>query len=349
VVGCGKIFHGRYPDEASWHAYEKRGADPQPAPEVRRDPRSRSGGIVWGLLDVPDAEMNDHRMVDYAMEYLSQDHDRPFFLACGIFRPHMPWQVPRTYYEMFPLKDLALPVTRDDDLEDVPPAGVRMAAPERDHAKMLATGNWRHAVQAYLASIAFADAQVGRLLDALDASAHAKNTIVVLWGDHGWHLGEKEHWRKFALWEEAARAPLIIWAPGVTKPGTKCARTVDFMHVYPTLAELCDLPVPSHCEGRSLVPLLADPRRHWGLPAITTHGRGNHGVRSERYRYIRYANGDEELYDHEADPREWLNLAGDPRYDLVKEALQAWLPDEEAKDAERLPRQRAKRARRRPK
>ena len=335
AVGCGKIFHGRYNDPRSWNEYERQSGDPQPAERVAGDRRSRSGGIVWGVLDVPDEEMNDYRMASYAIDYLGRSHDRPFFLACGIFRPHMPWQVPRKYYDMYPPEKIALPSVLDSDLDDVPPAGVRMARPEGDHATMLKTGNWRHAVQAYLASITFVDVQVGRLLDALDASPHADNTIVILWGDHGWHLGEKHHWRKFSLWEEATRAPLMIAAPGVTQPGGVCSRPVDFMSVYPTLAELCDLPAREELDGVSVVPLLKDPAAAWERPAITTHGRGNHAVRSERYRYIRYANGGEELYDHAADTAEWKNLAGDPQLAGIRQELAAWLPREEAADAPR--------------
>jgi arylsulfatase A-like enzyme len=247
----------------------------------------------------------------------------------------MPWQVPRKYYDLYPLDKIAMPTVPEDDLNDIPPAGVQMARPGGDHAKMLETGNWRYAVQAYLASITFADAQVGRVLDALKASPYAGNTIVCLWGDHGWHLGEKHHWRKFSLWEEATRAPLIISAPGVTQPGSVCARPVDFLSIYPTLADLSGLPAREGLDGVSLMPLLKDPQAAWERPAITTHGRGNHGVRSERYRYIRYADGSEELYDHAADPAEWKNLAGDPRLAEVREELAAWLPKQEARNAPR--------------
>ncbi|MBT6153222.1 MAG: sulfatase [Planctomycetaceae bacterium] len=333
AVGSGKIYHGRYPDPPSWHNYLSKGADPKPSQAVLADPRSRAGGVIWGVLDVDDSKMDDHKMVDYAVEYLKQKHEKPFFLACGLFRPHMPWQVPRKYYDMYPPEKITLPDVPANDLDDVPTAGVKMARPKGDHATMLRTGNWRHAVQAYLASISFADAEVGRLMKALDASPYSGNTIVVLWGDHGWHLGEKSHWRKFALWEEATRAPLIMVAPGITKPGSVCRRTVDFMHIYPTLAELCGLPIGDQLEGRSMLPLLKNPAAEWKLPAITTHGRNNHAVRSERWRYIRYANGDEELYDHDADPMEWKNLASKSQLAKVKRELAAWLPKKNAANA----------------
>jgi arylsulfatase A-like enzyme len=213
---------------------------------------------------------------------------------------------------MYPLDSIVLPEVPDDDLNDVPEAGVKVAKPQGDHANILKTNNWKYAVQAYLASVTFVDGQVGRLLEFLDNSPYADNTIIVLWGDHGWHLGEKKHWRKFALWEEATRAPLIVVAPGVTKPNTRCDRPVDFMNIYPTLCALCDMPRPEHVEGYDMTPLLKNPSAEWPHFAVTTHGRNNHAVRSERYRLIQYADGSKELYDHATDPNEWTNLAERP-------------------------------------
>jgi len=330
VVGCGKIFHGRYHDPASWHEYLSRSRDPVPAPEVLNSPRSHSGGLTrgirWGVLDVDDAAMNDSKMVDWAISYLQRPHDKPFFLACGIFRPHMPWRVPRKYYDMYPPAEIALPKVLETDLDDVPEAGRKVAKPDGDHRLMMASGNWRYATQAYLASITFADAQVGRLLAALDSSGQAEETIIVLWGDHGWHLGEKLHWRKFSLWEEATRAPLMIVAPGVTTPGGICRRPVDFVNIYPTLCELCNLPIESHLDGRSMTDLLKDPDTPRVSPAITTFGRNNHAVRGDRYRYIRYADGSEELYDHHSDPMEWTNLSAKEELANEKQRLAASLP-----------------------
>jgi len=169
---------------------------------------------------------------------------------------------------------------------------------------------------------------VGRVLDALDRSPYRDSTVVVLWGDHGWHLGEKHHWRKFTLWEEAARVPLIWVVPGLTKRGGVCHRTVDLMSIYPTLAEISGLPVPGHVEGASAKKLLADPTSEWILPALTTHGAGNHSVRSEGWRYIRYADGGEELYDESSDPYEWTNLAAKPEHAAVKTELSRRMPAE---------------------
>lgn len=328
AAGCGKIFHGRYDDDTSWNQYLKKGGDPKPTQEVLNDPHSKAGGIVWGVLDNDDSEMSDYKMVDYAIDFLEQEHDKPFFLACGIYRPHMPWQVPRKYYDLFPPGKVTLPEVLESDLDDLPPAGLSMARPTGDHANILKTDNWRYAVQAYLASIRFADEQVGRLIRGLDSSRYSRNTIIVLWGDHGWHLGEKHHWRKFSLWEEACRAPLMIIAPGVTSAGSKCGRTVDFVDVYPTLSDLCGLPVGDHLDGESIVPLLQNPDQEWNHPAITSHGRLNDSVRTERWRLIRYRDGSEELYDHDKDPMEWTNLAGQAEFTNVARDLAAWLPKE---------------------
>jgi len=167
---------------------------------------------------------------------------------------------------------------------------------------------------------------VGRVIDALDASPHRDDTIVVLWSDHGWHLGEKRHWRKFALWEDTTRVPLVFVVPGVTEAGGRCDRPVNLLDLYPTLVELCGLPAPSQLEGVSLSPLLRDPGAAWDRPSVTTYGSGNHAVRSQRWRYIRYADGSEELYDHDADPHEWRNLASSAEHASVKAELAAWLP-----------------------
>ena len=337
VVGSGKIYHGRFPDEQGWHAHLPKGHDLQPAGADRG-----VGGIRFAPLAVDDDEMDDYKMVDWAIGQLAKTHERPLFLACGIYKPHMAWNVPRKYYDQFPLEEIVLPKVLDTDLEDVPPVGVRLAHPNGDHRRMLASGRWKEAVRAYLAASAFADAMIGRLLDALDKSRYADNTIIVLWGDHGWHLGEKLHWRKNTLWDEATRAPLIFVVPGLTRAGGQCRRPVDFMCIYPTLADLCGLPVPQHVEGVSIRPLLENPDAPWDRPAITTRGYRNHAIRTERWRYIRYHDGGEELYDHANDPMEWTNLAGKAEHAGTQEELARWLPARNVAPAKSLHQQRRK-------
>jgi len=325
VHGAGKIFHGRFKDPQSWHVYMSRPGDPAP----KKRPANgipHTAHFDWGPVDEDDDAMGDTQVTNFGIEFLGRKHDKPFFLAVGLFRPHLPWYVPRKYFDEYPLGDIVLPKVKADDLDDVPPIGRRMARPEGDHAKVLRYKQWEKAVQGYLASITYTDGQIGRLLDALDKSPYARNTIIVLWADHGWHLGEKLHWRKFTLWEEAGRVPLIFVVPGLTRPETRCERTVSLLDIYPTLADLCGLPIGEHLEGKSLKPLLEDPTAAWDRPVVTTYGRQNHSVRCERWRYIRYSDGTEELYDHQNDPMEWTNLAADPKAAAVKEKLAGWLP-----------------------
>ena len=354
ACGAGKIYHGGYPRLADWDDYLKGdgaaaegAADAAPAAKAKgqgkakakakataaaavaageRDPGGVGGIRFKPLPDARDEDMVDYASVSYALKQLNTKHGKPLFLACGLHKPHMPWDVPQKYYDMYPLDKIELPKVLKEDLADVPPAGIRMAKPDGDHAAMLASGRWKEAVQGYLAAITFCDAMIGRLIDGFDKSTYKDNTIVILWSDHGWHLGEKEHWRKFALWEESTRAPFLMIVPGLTSPGSVCNRPVDYMNIYPTLCDLAGVPLPKHLEGVSMKPLLADPSAAWDRPAITTHGYQNHAVRTDKWRYIRYENGDEELYDETADPLEWKNLAGDPKFAKVKEDLAKHLP-----------------------
>ena len=325
VFGAGKIYHSNDHRPGEWTEYfEERGGG-----NLRRHPSAKDdgvGGIKFYPLDSRDEDMPDYKSVSYGIEKLSQKHDKPFFLAVGLHKPHMPFAVPKKYFDMFPLETIRLPPHREDDLDDVPAAGVKMAKPDGDHAAILKSDRWKDAVQAYLATIAFCDAQVGRLIDALQKSAYRDNTIICFWGDHGWHLGEKLHWRKFALWEEAARTVFIWSAPSVTKPDGVCERPVDFMSIYPTLCDLAGLPTPSHVEGMSIRSLLEDPKAKSDRAAVTTFHKDNHSIRSETWRYIRYANGGEELYNHDTDPYEWTNLAKDPQYASVKANLARFAP-----------------------
>ena len=280
----------------------------------------------------------DERVTDWAVEQLTREREEPLFLAVGIFRPHIPWFVPEHFFDLYPLSEVRLPEPGNWQ-EGLPEAGRRMGAERRVwHQWIEANGEWPSAVQGYLASISFADAQVGRLLDALEESGRADRTIVVLWSDHGFHLGERETWEKFTLWEESTRVPFIVVAPGQVEPATRSARAIDLLDIYPTLVELAGLPGPAHeFEGGSLMPWLRDPTRPGERPAISTAASGQHTVRSDRWRYIRYRDGSGELYDHESDPEERVNLADDPMYTDTLAMLARWLEPILAAEAERDP------------
>ncbi len=324
TLGMGKLWHGGLGFPAQWTATggtERGGGEGS----GKVDDRS-IGGIKFGILDGGDEAVSDTQIANYGIQQLGLKHGTPFFLTVGFHKPHMPWNVPKKYYDMHPLETIQLPPHRTNDIDDLPPIGLKMAHAFGDHARVLESGRWKEAIQGYLAAISYLDGQVGRVLDALEKSPNRDNTIICFWGDHGWHLGEKEHWRKFALWEESTRAPFIWVVPGVTKPGGVCDRTVDFMSIYPTLCDLAGIAKPAHVEGLNIRPLLADPKSPWTTPALTTYLQNNHALRSERWRYIRYSDGGEELYDHDADPNEWTNLANTPEFAPVKKELSVHFP-----------------------
>lgn len=326
VSGAGKIYHGDQYFLSEWTEYMDSKGLSATGKGVGKD----DGFHLPMKHDLKDDDISDWQTVNYCIERLSRKSDQPFFLACGLHKPHLPFAVPRKYFDLFPLETIQLPPYKHDDLADVPARGLKMAKADGDHARFVRDGNWKNAIQSYLATVAYTDMNVGRLLDALEKSPERDNTIVVFWGDHGWSFGEKNHWRKFALWEEPTRAPFIVVAPGLTKAGGVSTRPVDFMCIYPTLCELAGLPVPKHVEGTSIVPLLRDPKAAWNKPAITTHGFKNHAVRTEQWRYIRYADGGEELYDEKNDPYEWTNLAGKVEFAATKAELAKWLPAHDA-------------------
>ena len=337
VRGAGKIFHHKaegFHDEDSFDDFQMMAPQNMPPKKLNQGPEYGSRNTDWGVWPPDERKTIDFRTADYCIKALqSPVKDKPLFLACGIFKPHSPFFAPRRYF--VDARKIGLPPRRADDWNDLP-RGAQMLM---GRTKWFWTGmtkldrrlpgSFERFVQAYAACCSFADAQLGRVLDALDASPRRDRTIVVLWSDHGFHLGEKDHIEKFALWEKSNHVPFIVVAPGVTGEGVRCVRPVDLSVIYPTLLELCGLP-EEKCDGRSAVPLLRDADSEWKHPAVMTYGRGNHAVRSERWRYIRYADGSEELYDHEVDPHEWLNLASRAEYKQVKMSHRSWLPSKEA-------------------
>lgn len=281
----------------------------------------------WGPIPLKEEkDYGDVQIVNYARSFLTQKHDKPFFLALGTYRPHIPWHVPQKYYDMYPLESIVMPEKNDNDLDDVPAVGRKLALAGTDYQTIRDAGKLREAIRAYLACITFADAQLGAVLDLLEKSRYADNTVVVFWSDHGWHFGTKEHWHKQTLWEECTRIPFIMKVPGMTTAGTICDRPVDMTNVYPTLVSVCSLPEKEGLDGHDMTTLLKDPSSGWSYPAITEIQVGNSAVRSQDWRYIRYNDGSEELYDRRNDPNEWHNLAGDTTYAEILEAHRKMAP-----------------------
>ena len=340
VMGGGKLYHAAnlsegglegFLDAKPWHEYfpskTRQLADEwvPPNQSVNGSNRFYNGRFDWNSLDIEDAEMGDGKVVNWARQQLSQQHDKPLFLGVGIYRPHIPWYTPKKWFDKYPSDTIEMPETLSTDIDDIPPAGREMSK-HAWHQWLVENEKWADAVQAYLASVSFADAMVGELLSALDNGPLAENTIVVLWSDHGYHLGHKRHWEKRVLWEQATRVPLLIADPRMDTAGRVCNRPVSLLDLYPTLADLCGLEPPAHLEGQSLRPLLGDPSISSQRAVVTTQRRGNHAVRSQDWRYIRYADGSEELYDHQADPNEFKNLANLAQYESTKHDLASHLP-----------------------
>ncbi len=327
VVGGGKVFHHKQHDNGTrWHEYYDSEWERFPRPE-----NTPANGIPgarrfdWGPVAVNDEDTPDTKLAQWASSVLARTHPKPFFLACGFVRPHLPWYAPRKYFDLFPPGKTRLPDVLDGDLDDVPRAALTDDK-LTDHRRVLSTRNWQKAVASYLACITYTDANIGRVLTALDRSPYRTNTVIVLWSDNGFQLGEKQHWRKSTLWERSCHIPLIIVAPGVARENQRCGRTVELLDLFPTLLELCGLPSNPAVEGRSLVPLLRNPNAPWPHPAITSLDPDDHTVRTERWRYTRYWDGSEELYDHQSDPHEWHNLAERPPHQKLKKQLMAKLP-----------------------
>jgi arylsulfatase A-like enzyme len=302
-------------------------------PSDRRPNEKDGESFDWGPFDVPASDFGDTQITDWAIGKLEEGFERPFFLGVGYYRPHIPLWAPEPFFERFADSPGKLPETKKDDLDDLSGTAKKWAlepVTAGSHATVVKHDQWRAAVEAYLACVTYVDHEIGRLLDALDDSSFGENTVIVLWSDHGWHLGEKQHWGKWTGWERSTKVPLIIVPPQkmarrFAKAGSRCHQPVGLIDLYPTLTELCGVAAPDELDGQSLVRLLREPERSSGRTVVTTFDPGNVSLRSERWRYIRYADGSEELYDHDKDPHEWDNLSDSARHSRIKSRLIAEL------------------------
>ena len=301
-----------------------------------RKPESHDGeSFDWGPIDVPHSAMGDTQITDWAIERIKAGFDSPFFLGVGYYRPHIPLWAPKKYFTRFVESPGILPTVHRDDLDDLSDIGKQWALEAitaGSHATVVRFQQWRAAVEAYLACVTYVDDEIGRLLNALEDSGFANNTIVVLWSDHGWHLGEKEHWGKWTGWERSTRVPLIVVPPRnlsnrFAPAGSRCAQPVSLIDMFPTLAELCNVKTPDNLDGHSLVPLLRNPNRKTDRAVLTTFDPGNASLRTDRWRYVRYTDGSDELYDLQSDPNEWDNLAGMRRYAEQVRAMRSKLEE----------------------
>ncbi len=309
VTGAGKIFHGEDQKYMSNYAGNFGGFGPYPEQKLS----SFSGTKLWdwGIFPEADSLMTDYNVAGWGIEMMKQEIEQPFLLGLGFYSPHVPLYAPEKWFSLFPPESIQLPVTKNDDLEDLSPYALNLTRSshhlEPSHEWILEQNQWKKLVQAYLATISFVDQQVGKVLDALEKSGYKENTWIILLSDNGFHMGEKNRWGKQTLWEESTRVPLIIAGPGI-EPGQICNKPVQLLDIYPTLLELTGLENDPKLEGNSLVPLLKSPETEWPYLAISSFGPGNYTIRSERFRYIRYNDGSEEFYDHSNDPNEWNNL-----------------------------------------
>ena len=327
----GKIYHDGSvkprDHEAEFNVWGPAPAMPKPPKPFSSIPNSHPL-MDWGPFPERDENNADWKIASGAVEALkSAPTNKPFFIASGFRLPHVPLFASQKWFDLYPLDTLVMPPVRENDRDDTPFFSwyLHWKLPEPRLSVLRRYGEWKPMVRAYLASVSFMDSQVGRVLQALEATGRADNTIVVLWSDHGWHLGEKLISGKNSLWERSTRVPLIFAGPGVGR-GTKCVQPVELLDIFPTLLELTGQPARSDLEGHSLGPQLraAAAPREW--PAITTHNQGNHAIRTERWRYIHYADGSEELYDMKVDPNEWTNLVADPKTAAIRRDLARWLP-----------------------
>ncbi len=335
TMGIGKLFHSHAPQGLFNESGGRvKGFGPYPEKRFVWDgfgtaDRTKYGrtNTDWGAFPDADSLMPDHQSVDWAIERLSKIYETPFFLGVGFLRVHVPLHVPQKWFDLHPLDSIVTPPYQSDDLDDVPQVAHLIndlpMMPSTEWA--IKSGEWPKIIQAYLACISYVDYELGRLLDALENSNYADNTVIVLWSDHGYRLGEKGTFAKHALWNVATNTPLFFAGPNLPQ-GIKIDKPVELLSIYPTLLELCGLPSYDKNEGISLLPFMQDSINSEDHVAISTFGMNNHSIKSQRFRYIQYEDGEEELYDHLYDPDEFTNQANNLSYKGTIDTLKQYLP-----------------------
>ncbi len=361
TMGAGKLFHGdkNYP-KGSFDEYAPPASGPIPKEALSNKEQnptctvrirdktftlplngmpadriwSGSHTFDWGPVDLPDEDFRDPPAVNWAVERLNESHDKPIFLGVGFHLPHQPLYAPKRFHDMYPPESVQLPPSLKSDLDDLSEAGRDYAlipTTSGTHATVVKYDQWKNAVSSYLATATFVDFLVGQLTDSLRRSAYAKSTWIILWSDHGWHLGEKEHWGKATGWYRSTRVPLIIVPPEGSRGfvrDRRCDRPVNLLDLYPTVVDATGLPAKADLEGRSLLPLVRNPQADWATHTLTTFGRGNHAITTSRWRYLQYFDGSAELYDRDADPHEWHNQIGNAECQETVQRLKGLVPDE---------------------
>lgn len=333
TMAVGKIYHNG-DDAKTFDEYGGKFAwmGPKPQKRFKYDPawfdeKKGSTQTDWAAYPEQDSLMTDFQSAQWAVHKLQQKHDKPFFMGVGFVRPHVPWYAPQKWFDMYPLEDIQTPPYNPNDFDDIPAMGQRVAdvpmMPTTE--ELIKAKEWKKALQAYLACISFVDAQLGKVLDALENSDYANNTIVVLWADHGYHLGEKNRFAKQALWERDTRTLLTIKTPDGIQNQTSNA-PVQLLDIYPTLTDLCKLPRNELNEGNSLVPILTNSKKQTIHPALSFYGVGNVAVRTEDYRLMQYEDGSIEFYDMKNDPNEWHNLAKDKKHQQTIAEMKTFIP-----------------------
>ncbi|ANQ52469.1 sulfatase [Flammeovirga sp. MY04] len=330
TYGAGKIHHGSKNDPREWTEYEN--DKPEGKKKFKEGEGYRLGKsnkMSFRPTHHPDKDHKDYIVASYGVDVLNRQHDKPFFLAVGIVKPHLPFDAPKRFFDALP-DSILPPAIKANDLKDIPMEGkkIRKAGEankfHRDQA-------WSDVRKAYLACISWADFNIGRVLSALENSEYADNTVVVVWSDHGFHLGEKGAFKKFTLWERATRVPFIIYDPrSPQQKGRTYDESVSLINIYKTLADMTGIEVPDYVDGQSLVPVLNNQTTQMTYPTIISWGKGNYAVRSKDYRYIHYFDGSEELYNHLNDKNEWHNVVDKSQYQEIKNELKTYLPKDEA-------------------